>query len=386
MDNVFENKENGTWSCKVKTINKKTFQLSYETYDDFESKEEAETFCRILQKKFGNELKKIKNTTTMRFTFSEYLEYYLNDVVSQYGRKTYYDKCKWTVDIVIIPTIENDILLEFLTPDYLNNLLRSCSKLCKSAGHAARQYISVALNYAYKNEYIARNLSEYLDKYSDEKPKTVTYTKENLIKLFSVAKDYNNGSVYLEFLLAICAGLRVGEIRGLMFEDIDFKNKTISIKRQLVGRPAEVAPPKTANSYRTLKVCDLLIDELKKRKKYNETLYEKTGKSKCLEYVSISIFGEYKCDATYCTALKRMCNGSNLPELTFHDLRHLFSTIQLNGSDKSINPEVRLKNISNMLGHKNIGTTLNIYIGSLDNENELRNSISENLNPLKQEV
>ena len=383
MNNIFM--ENDKWSCKVKKVDLKTYQLSYEIYDDFETREEAEAFSKICQRQFDKDFQKIKKTTTIRFTFSQYLDYYFTEVMPLYGKKSYLDKTKWVVEVVIKPNIDNDILLEFLTYDYLNKLLKNCSKLCKSAAPAARDYLSISLGYAYKEGYINNDIMENVDRYVDEKPDIVTCTKDEFKKLLIGAKKYNNGSIYCEILLAALAGLRSSESRGLSWSDIDFTDHTISIKRQAGYNSGEFNPPKTANSYRTIKVADLLIEELKVRKKYNECMYKKTQNKNFLEYVSVSDTGEIKSHGTYYAGLKKICKTNNLKQFSYHDLRHIFATIIIENTTvaEGEDPELRLRELSNMLGHKNIGTTLDIYVGDISAFEELRTHISEELNPTK---
>ena len=54
--------------------------------------------------------------------------------------------------------------------------------------------------------------------------------------------------------------------------------------------------------------------------------------------------------------LDSMCRDANLPHMGIHSLRHSYGSILL---ERGVN----IKTISNLLGHKNITTTYNIYIG-----------------------
>ena len=63
--------------------------------------------------------------------------------------------------------------------------------------------------------------------------------------------------------LALFTGLRRGEMVGLKWEDIDFENKTLSVRRSIYkpkDGKAQEKPPKSRNSIRTMAIPDRLID------------------------------------------------------------------------------------------------------------------------------
>lgn len=60
-------------------------------------------------------------------------------------------------------------------------------------------------------------------------------------------------------------------------------------------------------------------------------------------------------------AVKRVCKEALVPEISVHTLRHQFATILLE-------KEVPLEQISHLLGHKSVTTTLNIYCGIMEQE------------------
>ena len=381
MNNVFE--KDGTWSCKVKKIDKATFNLAYEIYDGFETQEEAEAFAKICQKRFEKELSKVKKTTSIRFTFSEYLTYFLENVVTQYGKPSYLSLCNWVVNIVIKPNIDKDIVLEFITVDYINDLLKRCSPLCKSAAPQARVFLSVALGYAYNEGFLTREIMPFVDKYPRPTPSNIVYSREDLRKLVVAVKQYGQKNIYCEFLLALLGGLRLGEIRGLTFDAVNPDEKSITIKQQITGLVPVTTPPKTVNSYRTLKVADIVIEEILERKAYNEALYKKNPNPLFLEYICVSWHGQIKNHATCTTALRNICKENNLPRLTFHDLRHLFATIMFENGDPKIPNDIRLKHISDCLGHKSIGTTLDIYLSyTAEEADTIKELVQAELDPV----
>lgn len=142
---------------------------------------------------------------------------------------------------------------------------------------------------AIEDGYIQNNPMEGVDKYSSEIPKVVYYTKSQLKTLLFGAYEYQ--SIYLEVLLGVFCGLRPGEILGLKYSDFDFDEKTVDIKRQITRNSKVVVengttfkiysaekspkPPKSVASYRTLRVPQVILDEVLKRKEYNKAMVKK---------------------------------------------------------------------------------------------------------------
>ena len=99
----------------------------------------------------------------MPFTFSEYLDYWLNDVCAQgsNGSRTLVQK-QWTINLIIQPHLHKDILLGCVTPDYLNKVLESCQAYCCNGGYYA------CLLYTSKMEYdfVCFNASHFYDSWN----------------------------------------------------------------------------------------------------------------------------------------------------------------------------------------------------------------------------
>ena len=103
-------------------------------------------------------------------------------------------------------------------------------------------------------------------------PKYVQYSTDDLRLLLTQARLTSIN--YLGMLLCLLTGLRIGEVRGLAFSNIDFEQHTITVCQQITDRTAlyinkrkstlddYIKPPKSKASYRTLKVPDVIIEEL----------------------------------------------------------------------------------------------------------------------------
>ncbi|MBR3002786.1 MAG: site-specific integrase [Clostridia bacterium] len=160
---------------------------------------------------------------------------------------------------------------------------------------------------------------------------------------------------YLGILICLYSGLRIGEICGLKWKDIDLETKEISVERTVqrvyTGKKKKskvvVTLPKTAKSIRKIPISRSLLETLKKeKKKYDENCFITTGETER----SFEPF-------TYRYVYKQALKNCDIPYKKFHCLRHTFAT-------RCIRVGMDIKSLSEVLGHSNIGTTMNIYVHS----------------------
>lgn len=148
------------------------------------------------------------------------------------------------------------------------------------------------------------------------------------------------------FEILYYCGLRKGELRGLTWSDIDFVNKTLSVKKQITGRGGSVkefqfSTPKTKRSIRTLPLNKLLLNGLKLLKK---------GRSK-----------EHEFNDNYFVIEDAFPVGSNtitsrkVPQIRIHDFRHSCASLLVNNG-------ANITVVAKYLGHTKIEETLNTYI------------------------
>ncbi len=145
----------------------------------------------------------------------------------------------------------------------------------------------------------------------------------------------------------LATGLRRGELLGLKWGDIDFKDNVIRIRRQVTRIDGNVveAPLKTKNAYRSVAITQDVAAMLKQKK------VDDNGRS---EYGFSSETGGPISPDSVLNMQHRVLDHAGLPRLRFHDLRHTFATLALqNGVD--------IKTVSGMLGHYSAGFTLDTY-------------------------
>lgn len=378
--------ENG-WCHVMKKIDLRTYTIEYGIKSGFYTEQEAQISLGTHMAEFKENIKRIKSLTNMRYTFTEYLEYWYTQIYNPNSSSSAGMIYGWTIYKIIFPFTRYDMLLGMVTPEYLNNLLKNCKGYCASAGPEVYKVLCLVMRDAVDDGYIKNNPIPTVTPYIWKASKRNVFNTEQL-KIF-LTSAYVHHSNYLEFLLGVFCGLRVGEVLGLKYSDFDEENQTVEIKRQytrmydtdvenkktVISSKRTFKPPKSACSHRILKIPKVIFQELKIRKEDNERFLNQPGISHTFEeYVCLGEEGNIKSDGTLRTELQRICARNGLPRLSFHDLRHTFATIL-------IEQGVPLEKISKLMGHKSVNTTFNIYCEIMEGNEMISQAVSVSMDP-----
>ena len=289
--NIIYDSVSNTWNIIVKVVNKNLLQIEYPELTGYKTKEDAEIAYHKAMHQFAMDMENIKSITGVKYTLSSYIEHWYVDIFKQYTTSpSYLQTTDWAIQRVILPSIEEDHLLINLTPEYINDILQRCAKLpYRTAGIVSRKILCTILKTAEAEELLDIKFSfESIITFPRIPPKYIAYEKEDICKLLEIAKK--SDAIYLEILLCLFAGLRIGEVRGLNYDHVDFQNNTITIMQQIPNesyieiktengierRVNEncIKPPKSGASYRTLKVSDIIMEELRRRKELNAYYFQ----------------------------------------------------------------------------------------------------------------
>lgn len=209
------------------------------------------------------------------------------------------------------------------------------------------------------------------------KRKALTLQEQELFASFlKNPGQYNRW--YPVFTVLLWTGMRVGEITGLRWCDVDFEEDLISVNHTLVyynrgkasGCGFAVNTPKTRAGIRKIPMMPIVKEAFRKEIEYQEECGIKCeavvdGYS---DFIFVNRFGGVQHQGTLNKALRRIIrdcnyevleNGHNkntvtLPRFSNHSLRHTFTT-------RMCEADVNIKAMQEILGHKDAETTLNIY-------------------------
>ena len=246
------------------------------------------------------------------------------------------------------------------------------------------KHLGTSMNLALKQGLVMRNYCDLvtLPKASKKDDEIIRcFSVEEQKALIASLEGNRNKALYLT---ALGCGLRLGELIGLKWEDIDFTTETISIKRA-ISNIAKVEndgtrtwsvvehTPKTETSIRTIPMPKSLVAALKlhrvaqnKEKLKHGELYTDYNLVFCTECGNY--FDTRNLTRSYTRHLKKI----DMPYRNFHSLRHTYAT-------RLFENNVPIKTVQSLLGHKDIATTMNIYTHvmpeKMTNEVQCLNSI-----------
>ena len=213
--------------------------------------------------------------------------------------------------------------------------------------------LTMILKFAVKQKLLAYNEIEIKFPTVGEKTDLEVLNKNDHKKIINYLQEnftFKNLGIYI----CLSTGMRIGEICGLLWSDIDVENGIIKVRRTVQRiyvidgetRHTEILidTPKTKNSIRDIPMTTELYKIIKPLKKVvNNDFYVITNEAKPTE------------PRTYRNYYERLIKRLGIPNLKFHGLRHSFAT-------RCIESKCDYKTVSVILGHSNISTTLNLYV------------------------
>ncbi len=190
-------------------------------------------------------------------------------------------------------------------------------------------------------------------KYPPRKSTTVSILSESeRIKIEQLLTDPED-TLCLGILFTLYTGVRIGELCGLRWEDIDLASGIVHIRRTVeriadLDRNAQqktkviINEPKTDNAVRVIPLPSFLVDRLSDRRK-SDDCYLLTGTPKPTE------------PHQYYVRYRKFLRRNGIDDHTFHALRHTFAT-------RCVELGFDTKSLSEILGHSNVTTTLRFYV------------------------
>ena len=213
--------------------------------------------------------------------------------------------------------------------------------------------LKMVMKYAAKHEYMPYRQVEArfpTGRERTELPVLCRADQKRMMKYMTDNFSFRNLGVYI----CLSAGLRIGELCALKWENLDVARGVIVVEKTIQRvyfvddgeRHTEllIDTPKSANSIREIPMTKELLRMVKPfRKIVNPSYFILTNSSRPTE------------PRTYRNYYKKLITEIGIPPLKFHGLRHSFAT-------RCIEGRCDYKTVSVLLGHSNISTTLNLYV------------------------
>lgn len=292
---------------------------------------------------------------TDRQTVEQYLTSWLEKVQHQVDPSSHM-RYEREIRLRLVPGL-GDVQLSKLTGQQVETLY--ARKLKEGVTTSSVRYMHVvlhrALNDAVRLGLVHRNVCSMVDIPRLIRQEMMPLTEEQARILLEAAAGDPFEAVYV---LALHTGMRRGELLALKWANVDLDNATLQVQATLQDTLGGwvIASPKTKHSRRKIALGPTVVEALRRHRvcQAEDRLCVGPAWSDQDLVFSNAVGGIMNPYNFVQRQFKALLKRANLPEIRFHDLRHTAATLLLARG-------VNVKVVSEMLGHSNIGITLNIY-------------------------
>ncbi len=347
-------RKDGRWEGRYKVGNTENGKTKYASVY---GKSYAEAKCKLNMAE-GNDHTVIKITNKKIFSYAIQQWFLTNQ---HKFKKSTISRYEYLINTHIIPDL-GSVRINSITTIMLNNFadykltkgsLTGEEGLSKSYVRSMMLIISSVMKFATTEGWCPPLKSEIYKPTPDKKDLEILTSEQQLYVETNLLKNFSPTAAGI--IITLQAGLRIGEICALEWDNIDFINRIIHVRSTVtrIKNPdgnvpktiLVIGPPKTKSSIRDIPISEKLCNYLLELKKLSSSNFVV---SSSLSFVSTRTF-EYR----YHKTMAKL----DVPNLNFHALRHSFAT-------RCIEYGVDIKSLSEILGHSNVSITLNTYVHS----------------------
>ena len=356
------------------------FEIGKPKRISYYAKTKAEAIQKLHEEEYKIHFQKHVDPTST--TFLDWLRLWLETYMKNKVKQSTYVSYRGYIENHLapaFPTLKLKDLTTKLLQDFYNYKQNTQGLSPKTILNLHR-CLHKAMNQAVLEHYIDFNPCDAVSLPRNEKPQVEILTREEQQKLIYTSYKYRYG-IFIRLTLA--TGIRLGELLGLRWEDIDFGKRMLSIRRTInrlpkvdyngVGNSTEIViqEPKTKNSIRSIPLIPNIASELQQWKNVQQNdamtsgaAYQDSG------FLVTNPFGGYLEPRTFKDAYDEILKASGLGHYTFHALRHTFAT-------RAMEQGMDAKTTSILLGHSSVSFTLDTYTHVLDSQKQEEMKVME---------
>ena len=272
----------------------------------------------------------------------EYLDYWLENVVSPNRRTSTYERYEVAVRLHIRPALGEQRLDRLSVPlvqTFVNQKLTEGASVRNV--QIIREVLRAALSRAVREELLVRNVAGLVELPKWDRAPIQPWTANDARRFLAAAQ---NDPLYPAFVLLLMYGVRRGEVAGLRWRDIDFRRKVVHIRQQVrrVNGSLQAVPLKTQAGQRDLPLVPTVLELMQQRGNWRSEYVVSTSTGKPVEPHNLS------------RSFHRLCIQHGLRRIRLHDLRHTTATLL---KDCGVPP----RDAQLILGHSTVTITQEIY-------------------------
>ena len=193
---------------------------------------------------------------------------------------------------------------------------------------------------------------------------TKVLTLDEQERFLTAAKESIN---FNHFLFILQTGVRSSELRGLKWNDIDFENRIIHIRRNVTHDSNNnrfiTGELKTSSGQRDIPMTKTAYDLLMDIKGQQAVKKNRVIQFEFADHVFLNRSGKLLPNSNYDRYLEKICDKAGIERISMHTLRHAFAT-------RCIESGMKPKTLQKILGHANISMTMDLYVHVTEDEKE----------------
>ncbi|MET7716257.1 site-specific integrase [Streptomyces sp. NPDC005407] len=284
---------------------------------------------------------------------SEWLSYWLDDVVKPRRKLSTYDKYEAHVRLYLTPMLGTKRLESLSVPDVRRFLLQLEKQTTAATAKESHRVLRTALSAACREELITRNVAKLVEPPRAAARELSPWSLDETLDFLAAAR---RDPVYAAFVLAIAMGLRRGEIVGLRWQDIDLENRVLLVRQQVQRRRGVLYNDETkGRRARAVPLPAMCIAPLRWHRMRQRTVYEGAGIDWTgTGYVFTTRTGRPIEPRNLHRSFVRVSEAAGLRVVRLHDARHGCATLL---TAAGVAPRV----VMEILGHSQISLTMDVY-------------------------
>lgn len=335
----------------------------------FKTKGEAKGYAIILEKELldGGSLNDCD--TPLPEYFWKWYETFKEPIISARTKKSYENTYS------VLKKYFNGKALSDITRTTYQTFLTEYGKThAKETIQKINVHVRACVKNALYDKLITRDFTErtsvVFDKTRTQQIEYLNITQmKKLVEYISSSLNTHFTSKYM-ILLAVYTGMRLGELQGLQWRDINFNFKTISVRRAWSDVEDDFKETKNKSSIRTIRVNDDILN-------YFRSLKQSISPESSKQQVFLNQYGTVPTSNAVNKTLRESLKKINVEKrgFHFHSLRHTHVAYLLAN-------QIDLYAISKRLGHSDIGTTSRVYSYLIDEykaktDTEIENALKQ---------
>lgn len=311
----------------------------------------------------------IKDSVKLDAWYEKWMDYYKYDSIRE-NTKQQYNRIYYKH---ISPRL-GKIKIQDITQLHIRELIKKLDK--EGYGYETKNKVKILMvdmfNKAMLDEFVKKNPARGISIRRDEKKDVKVLSEEEQAVFFDCCK----GTFYDNlFIVALTTGMRVGELAALRWEDVDFENQVIHVRRTLVYQKYEddtcktfhFELPKTKTSLRDVPInrqCQMALKKQYMQKKIvvDKAPAEKIPENQFRDLLFTTKFNTPLNSQIVCDAIKKIVDEINLTRditeemelFSLHCLRHTFAT-------RCFESGIKPKTVQKYLGHASLQMTMDLY-------------------------